>query len=68
MSSAEHFRSNGQPGFLAESKIRLAFVYSLSGLFVQATDLFKSIKTDRLPTRLKTQYGWSIIRYCENLM
>lgn len=54
--------------FLAESKIQLAFVYSLSGLFVQATDLFKSIKTDRLPTRLKTQYGWSMIRYYENLM
>lgn len=68
MSPAEHFRSNGQPGFLAESKIQPAFVYSLSWLFVQATDLFKSIKTDRLPTWLKTPYGWSMIRYYENLM
>lgn len=54
--------------FLAESNIQLAFVYSLSGLFVQATDLFDRIGFDTLPAYLQTQYCWSKIRYYENLM
>lgn len=54
--------------FLAESNIRLAFVYSLSGLFVQATELFNRLRLDALPAPLQTQYCWSKIRYYENLM
>lgn len=54
--------------FLYESKIQLAFIYSLSGLFVQANDLFKSMDLNELPVNLKVEYCWAIIRYYENLM
>lgn len=51
-----------------ESKLHLAFVYSLSGLFVQANDIFKSIRCDSLPGYLQALYCWNRIRYYENLI
>ena len=35
----------GNEEYLLEEKLRLAFVYSLSGLFIQANDIFKSVST-----------------------
>lgn len=51
-----------------EEQLRLAFVYSLSGLFIQANDIFKSIKCADLPDHLKALYCWNRIRYYENLI
>ena len=39
----------GNKEYLLEEQLRLAFVYSLSGLFIQANDIFKSIKCADLP-------------------
>ena len=51
-----------------ESEIELAFIYSLSGLFVQANALLTSIEYDNLPIYLKRKYCWTKIRYYENLI
>jgi len=53
---------------LYESEIKLAFVYSLSGLFTQANGLLILIEYDKLPNNLKKEYCWTYIRYYENLM
>jgi hypothetical protein len=53
---------------LFESKIQLAFIYSLSGLFIQADELLTSIDYDKLPVSLKKNYCWTYIRYYENLI
>ena len=54
----------GNKEYLLEEQLRLAFVYSLSGLFIQANDIFKSIKCADLPDHLKALYCWNRIRYC----
>ena len=56
----------GNENALLESRLNLAFVYSLSGLFVQANKIFESIRCADLPDYLKAAYGWNYIRYCEN--
>ena len=58
----------GNEEYLLEEKLRLAFVYSLSGLFIQANDIFKSIECADLPDHLKALYCWNKIRYYENLI
>lgn len=58
----------GNKEYLLESRLRLAFVYSLSGLFIQATDILKSIDCSSLPVHLKALYCWNSIRYYENLI
>ena len=58
----------GNKEYLLEGQLRLAFVYSLSGLFIQANDIFKSIKCADLPDHLKALYCWNRIRYYENLI
>ena len=74
--SAEHYihenikiaKRMGNENLLLESQLRLAFVYSLSGLFVQANDIFSSIHCSELPDYMKAIYGWNYIRYCENFI
>ena len=61
-------RSLGNPDHLSESRLRLAFLYSLSGLFLQADDIFRSIDYGRLPADQKCRYYWNSIRYYENLI
>ena len=58
----------GNETYLLEGKLQLAFVYSLSGLFVQANDIFKSINCSDLPSHLQALYCWNRIRYYENLI
>ena len=53
---------------LYESEIRLAFIYSLSGLFIQANGLLTSIEYDKLPDHLKKNYCYTSIRYYESLI
>ncbi|MDR2450128.1 MAG: DUF6377 domain-containing protein [Prevotellaceae bacterium] len=54
--------------FITESKLRLGFVYSLSGLFVQATDVLRSFDYNKLCEHQKNRYCWNYIRYYENLV
>lgn len=61
-------RQMGNDTYLLEGRLQLAFVYSLSGLFVQANDIFKSIDCSKLPDYLKAVYCWNRIRYYENLI
>ncbi len=61
-------RQMGSEKYLLESRLHLAFIYSLSGLFVQAKDIFTSIEFDKLPPYLKAVYCWNSIRYYENLV
>lgn len=49
--------------YLLEGRLQLAFVYSLSGLFIQANDIFKSINCSDLPSHLQALYCWNRIRY-----
>ncbi len=56
------------PQLLLESRLRLAFVYCLSGLFLQADDILESIRFDTLPDGLKALYCYSRIRYYENII
>lgn len=58
----------GNKEYLLETQLQLGFAYSLSGLFVQANDVFKSIKCADLPNYLKAIYCWNRIRYYENLI
>ena len=50
------------------SRLNLAQVYSLSGLFLQADEVFDSMPLDSLPDYLRAIYCWNRIRYCENIM
>lgn len=61
-------RKMGKKEYLLESKLRLAFIYSLSGLFVQATDILRSVHCSSLPDYLQVLYCWNSIRYYENLI
>ena len=54
--------------FILESRFRLFYVYSLSGLFLQASEIYNSINYDELPGHYKTWYCWNSIRYYENLI
>src|SRR5690606_23458867 len=54
--------------FMDESRLRLAFVLSISGLFTQAFEVLATIDYDALPRHLKLLYCWSAIRYHENLI
>ncbi len=54
--------------YLQQTKLRLAFVLSLSGLFTQAREVLEEIDYSPLPTYLKLLYCWTYIRYHENLM
>lgn len=57
----------GDERLRTESRLRLAFVYSLSGLFVQASDLLRAIDFGALTADQKLSYCWTRIRYYENL-
>ncbi|AIM38003.1 regulatory protein [Sphingobacterium sp. ML3W] len=54
--------------YLSESKLKLAFISAMSGLFTQAAEIFDTIHYDSLPLHLKVLYWWSHIRYNENLV
>ncbi|SJN47062.1 DUF6377 domain-containing protein [Sphingobacterium sp. JB170] len=54
--------------YLHNSRLKQAFVLSLSGLFTPALEVLKSLDYQRLPSHLKVLYCWSYIRYNENLI
>ncbi len=55
------------PGKLLDSKLRLAFSYSLSGLFTQAQRIFDEIDPSQLNPGQMPAYCWNRIRYFEQL-
>lgn len=63
----ETARQLGDPDLLVESRLRLALNYSISGLFLQADEIFGLIDYDRLKTHQKLAYCWNKIRYYEQL-
>lgn len=54
--------------WILESKLRQAFVLSMSGFFTQALEVFHQIDYQNLPSHLQVLYCWSSIRYHENLI
>lgn len=54
--------------FITESKLSLSNIYSLSGLFMQASEVFDSINYEELPAHYKPLYCWNKIRFYENLI
>jgi len=54
--------------FITESKLSLSNIYSLSGLFMQASAVFDSINYEELSTHYKPLYCWYKIRFYENLI
>lgn len=61
-------RELGNDTYLTDSRLKLAFIYSISGLFVQAIDLFRSFDYEALLNYQKICYCWNHIRYYENLI
>ncbi len=54
--------------YVTESLLRLSYIYTLSGLFLQASEISNSINYIKLPDHLKAWYNWNYIRYYENLI
>jgi len=54
--------------FITESELYLSNIYSLSGLFLQASEAFDSMNYEKLPTHYKAWYCWNKIRFYENLI
>lgn len=48
--------------------MRLSYIYSLSGLFLQASEIFESLDYEVLTDNNKIWYCWNYIRYFENLI
>lgn len=57
----------GDRELMVDSRLRQAFNYSLSGLFLQANEVFDQIDYDRLKAHQKLGYCWNKIRYFEQL-
>ena len=53
---------------ITEHLLHLSYVYSLSGLFFQASEIFESMDYENLPDHFKAWYCWNRIRYFENLI
>lgn len=57
----------GDHDLIVESGLRLALNYSISGLFLQADEIFGRIDYNRLKSYQKLGYCWNKIRYFEQL-
>jgi len=53
---------------ILENYFRLSYIYSLSGLFLEAAEIFNSINYESLSTGYKAWYCWNRIRFYENLI
>lgn len=61
-------RQSDKKDIITESLLHLSYVYSLSGLFFQASEIFESLDYEHLPDHYKAWYCWNYIRYFENLI
>lgn len=50
------------------SSIRLGLIYSMTGDFLRASDIFSSLPYDSLSSSQKALYGWAQLKYFGNLM
>ncbi|MEA5127567.1 MAG: DUF6377 domain-containing protein [Proteiniphilum sp.] len=53
---------------IVENMLRLSYIYSLSGLFIEASNLFDSLDYKNLSDNDKLSYCWNYIRYFESLI
>ena len=53
---------------IVENMLRLSYIYSLSGLFLQASEIFDELNYSDLSDSYKVWYCWNSIRYYENLI
>lgn len=53
---------------IVENMLRLSYIYSLSGLFLQASEIFDELNYNDLSDSYKVWYCWNSIRYYENLI
>lgn len=60
-------RLNNQE-MIVENLLRLSYIYSLSGLFIEASDLFDSLDYENMSDKDKVWYCWNSIRYFESLI
>lgn len=51
-----------------ETELRLAMLYSMSGMFVMADEIFDRYDYDNLESSLRGVYCYARIRYCENVI
>jgi hypothetical protein len=59
-------RQTGNEEWMIDSRLQLAFIYTLSGLFVQANDVLKSFDETKLRGIQQARWCWNSIRYLEN--
>lgn len=53
---------------IEENLLRLSYIYSLSGLFLEASEVFKSLDYENMSDKNKIWYCWNYIRYFENII
>lgn len=53
---------------IVENLLRLSYIYSLSGLFLEASELFDSLDYESMSDKDKVWYCWNSIRYFESLI
>jgi hypothetical protein len=59
-------RQTGNKEWMVDSRLQQAFVYALSGLFVEAGDVLKSFDQAQLHGIQRARWYWYSIRYLEN--
>ena len=57
----------GNDNYIKDVKLRMAMVYSMSGLFVVADKIFQEFDYEKLDQSYRGLYCYARIRYCENI-
>lgn len=57
----------GNSDWLHESQIQLGMINSMTGNFLQASEIFNKIHYPSLPDHLKAIYAWAHLKYYDNL-
>ena len=58
----------GESNYIIAVKLRMAMVYSISGMFVAADKIFQEFEYDKLDQSYRGLYCYARIRYCENIV
>ncbi|MGN0229186.1 MAG: DUF6377 domain-containing protein [Muribaculaceae bacterium] len=57
----------GNDNYIIDVKLRMAMVYSMSGMFVVADKIFQEFDYEKLDQSYRGLYCYARIRYCENI-
>ena len=57
----------GNDNYIKDVKLRMAMVYSMSGMFVVADKIFQEFDYEKLDQSYRGLYCYARIRYCENI-